>query len=391
MGETINRRAMADLWLGHLATDLSQGALPAILVFLKPALHLSYTRTAVVVLAATMTSSLSQPLFGRWSDRRVVAWLMPAGVALSGIGIALAALSHSYPVLLVLVSISGIGVGAFHPEAMKVALHASGVRRASGMSLFQTGGNLGITLGPAAAGTALAVTGSSGGLLFLIPAALVVSLLVRDFGSLVRVRHAGSERTKAASAVDQPRAFNLLLVATGFRSVAYYGLFTFIPLWEVSQGRSKSHGTALLSLVLLCGAIGTLCAGPLADRFGKKLVLVSSMMLSPFPVLVYVLAGGTIGAIAVCIGGAVIVSSFSVTTVMSQEYLPTKLAMASGMSVGLAMGLGGIAAVILGAIADTVDLRAALLVTAVGPALGGIVALWLPGRRGLRARPALAE
>ena len=95
---------MVDLWLGHLAADLSQGALPAILVFLKPTLHLSYTRTAAVVLAATMTSSIAQPLFGRWADRRVTAWLMPAGVALSGIGIALAGLSHNYALLLVVVA-----------------------------------------------------------------------------------------------------------------------------------------------------------------------------------------------------------------------------------------------------------------------------------------------
>ena len=382
---------MADLWLGHLATDLAQGALPAILVFLKPTLHLSYTRTAAVVLASTMTSSIAQPLFGRWADRRVTAWLMPAGVALSGIGIALAGLSHNYALLLVVVSISGIGVAAFHPEAMKLAGHASGVRRASGMAVFQTGGNLGITLGPVAAGTGLAAIGSSGGLLLLIPAGLVASLLVRDFGSLVRVRHAGSERTRASSAVDQPRAFGLLLITTGFRSVAYYGLFTFVPLWEVSQGHSKSYGTGLLSLVLLSGAIGTLCSGTLADRFGQKAMLVSSHILSPPLLLVYVLAGGTVGAISVCLAGAVLVSTFSVTTVLSQEYLPTKLAMASGMSVGLAMGLGGIAAVLLGAIADAVDLRTALLVTAVVPALGGVFAFWLPGRRELRARPVLAD
>jgi MFS transporter, FSR family, fosmidomycin resistance protein len=382
---------MVDLWLGHLAADFAQGALPAILVFLKPTLHLSYTRAAAVVLAATVTSSVAQPLFGRWSDRWTAAWLMPAGVALSGIGIGAASLSHSYALLLLVVGASGLGVGAFHPEAMKVAWHASGVRRASGMAVFQTGGNLGVTLGPAVAGAVLTATGSSGGLLLLIPATLVTSLLVRDFGSLVRVRRAGSERARSSTAVDQPRAFRLLLVAVGFRSVAYYGLFTFVPLWEVSRGHSKSYGAALLSLVLLAGAIGTLCSGPLADRFGEKVVLVGSLFLSPVFVSVYVLAGGTVGAISGCISGALLVSTFSVTTVMSQEYLPSKLATAAGMSIGLAMGFGGVAAVILGAIADTVNLRAALLVTAAGPALGAVFALWLPARREFRARPVLAE
>lgn len=387
MESTLDRRVMADLWLGHLAADFAQGALPALLVFLKPTLHLSYTRTAAVVLVATVMSSIAQPLFGRWSDRYSMIWLMPAGVAVAGIGIALGALSHNYALLLAVVGVSGLGVGAFHPEAMKVARHASGGRRASGMAVFQTGGNLGVTLGPVVAGTILAAAGSSGGLLLLVPGALVTALLLRDFGLLARVRRAGSDRTRALSTADRPTAFRVLMVAVGFRSIAYYGLFTFIPLWEVSRGHSKSYGTALLSLVLLFGAIGTLCAGPIADRFGEKVVLVNSMLLSPFLMLAYVLVGGTLGAVAVCVAGAVIVSSFSITTVMSQEYLPRKLAMAAGMSVGLAMGLGGIAAVVLGAIADTIDLRTALLVTAAGPAVGGLIALALPPDRVVRAQP----
>src|SRR2546425_5506049 len=106
---------MTDLAAGHLAADFAQGAVPALLVFLKPVLHLSYTMTAAVVLMATATSSLAQPFFGNWSDRRGAVWLMPAGVSLAGLGIALAAVSPTYAVLLVLTGLSGLGVGAFHP------------------------------------------------------------------------------------------------------------------------------------------------------------------------------------------------------------------------------------------------------------------------------------
>jgi len=381
---------MTDLWFGHLAADLASGALPAVLVFLKPLLHLSYTKTGAVVLVATVTSSIAQPFFGRWSDRRTTTWLMPAGIAVAAIGIAVSPLMHNYVLLLVFVSVSGLGVGAFHPEAMKLARHVSGERRASGMAVFQTGGNLGIALGPLVAGVALAVVGSVGGLLLVIPGVFVAALLVRDFGLLGRARQAGHERARRVTTVDRPGAFRLLLVAIGFRSVAYYGLFTFVPLWEVAQGHSKSYGTALLSLVLFGGVIGTLCAGPLADRYGQKPVLVASLMLSPGLVAVFALVGGAVGAVAVCLAGAVIVSTFSVTTVMGQEYLPSRIAMASGMTVGLAMGLGGIGAVLLGVIADSVDLRAALLATAAGPALGALVALRLPGERQTRALPVLA-
>ena len=116
----------------------------------------------------------------------------------------------------------------------------------------------------------------------------------------------------------------------------------------------------------------------------------TSLALSPGLVLVYVLVGGTTGAVSLCVAGAVIVSTFSATTVLGQEYLPSRIAMASGMTVGLAMGLGGIAAVGLGAIADTIDLRTALIVTAIGPALGALFAVWLPRERAVRAKPLLA-
>ena len=380
---------MTDLAAGHLAADFAQGAVPALLVFLKPVLHLSYTMTAAVVLVATVTSSLAQPVFGHWSDRRGAVWLMPTGVLLAGAGVALAAVSPTYALLLVVIGISGLGVGAFHPEAMKVAGHASGARRASGMAFFATGGNIGFALGPLLASAAISPLGTTGGLLLVVPGVLVALHLLRERGYLTHIRSSRSGHGDVR-APDRPAAFRLLLVVIGLRSVAYYGLFTFVPLWEVAHGHSKSYGNTLLSLVLLAGVAGTLIAGPLADRYGRRVVLLASLALAPGLVLVYVLVGGTIGAVAVCGAGAVVVSTFGVTIVLSQEYLPSRIAMASGMSVGLATGLGGIAAVVLGAIADAVDLRTALIATAFGPAVGVLVTLMLPGDRRLHATPATA-
>jgi MFS transporter, FSR family, fosmidomycin resistance protein len=390
MAAGIERRAMSDLWFGHLAADLASGALPAVLVFLRPELHLSYAKAGAVVLVATATSSVAQPIFGRWSDKHVTTWLLPLGIVAAAIGISLAPLAGTYAVLLVLVSFSGLGVGVFHPEAMKLARHVSGERRASGMAVFQTGGNLGIAFGPLIAGIALAAVGSKGGLVFLIPGAIATVLLLRDYGLLSRARQAGHAAIRHLAGEDRPGAFKLLLVAVGLRSVAYYGLFTFVPLYEVSRGHSKAYATALLSCVLFGGAIGTICAGPLADRYGHKLVLVGSLALSTPLVLAFVLSTGAVSAIAVTLAGVVIVSTFSLTTVMSQEYLPSRLALAAGTSVGLAMGLGGIAAVLLGIVADSIDLHFALLIVAVAPALGAVAALYLPGGREVPSRPAHA-
>ena len=376
---------MGELWLGHLAADLASGALPAVLVFLKPVLHLSYTKTGAVVLAATVTSALAQPLFGRVSDTHVMTWLLPAGIAVSAAGISVAAIVHSYAAVLVFAGISGLGVGAFHPEAMKLARHASGERRASGIAVFQTGGNLGIALGPLLTGAALAAIGSKGALLLLVPGCLVAALMLRDFASLSDTRRAGHADLQRRGGADRRGPFKLLLAAIGLRSVAYYGLFTFIPLWEVAHGHSKSYGTVLLSCVLFGGAFGTLCMGPLADRYPHRLMLAATLGVTPFLILLFVLTGGVTSAVAIVLAGATTVSSFGLTTIMGQEYLPTRIATSSGMTVGFAMGLGGVAAVLLGVVADAIDLRAALLVVAFAPLLGVLVALRLPGEDRPRA------
>ena len=128
---------MAALSGGHLATDFASGSVPALLPFFTAKFDLSYTLTAVLMLAVLASSSLTQPLFGLWSDRRGALWLLPAGLALGGAGIGLAAIAPSYGILVVLVFLSGLGIAAYHPEGAKFAVFASGRKRASGMSLVQ--------------------------------------------------------------------------------------------------------------------------------------------------------------------------------------------------------------------------------------------------------------
>src|SRR2546422_5301995 len=177
---------MALLSSGHLATDFANGALPALLPFLRERFSLSYTAVGGVVLASQASSSLIQPLFGLWSDRRGAIWLLPAGVALAGIGIALAAVAPSYWLVLVFVVVSGLGVAAFHPEGSKFAAFAGGRRRASAMSLFSIGGNLGFALGPTVATPLVLAFGLTGGLLLSVPClavALALLLLAPFLGS----------------------------------------------------------------------------------------------------------------------------------------------------------------------------------------------------------------
>src|ERR671937_812671 len=308
---------MTLLSAGHLGTDFANGALPALLPFLVDRFGLSYTLAATLMLASAVSSSVIQPLFGLWSDRRGALWLLPAGVGVAGVGIALAADAPSYWLVLLLVVVSGVGVAAYHPEGSKFAAYASGRRRASGMSAFSIGGNVGFALGP--------------------------------------------------------------IVATPL--VVAFGLVTFVPLWEVSLGHSKAHGNHLLALMLLTGGLGTIVAGPLADRLGRRPVLLASLVATGPLILVFVVVGGIPGAIALALVGACVIGTFGVTMVMSQEYLPRHIGMASGLSIGLSIGLGGVAAVALGALADAVDLRSALYVCAAAPLVAPALALPLPSSR----------
>lgn len=370
---------MTTLSSGHLATDFASGSVPAMLPFFAAKFDLTYTLTAVLMLAVLVSSSLMQPLFGLWSDRRGALWLLPAGVALAGSGIGLAAVAPSYGMLVVLVFCSGIGIAAFHPEGAKFAVFASGRKRASGMSLFNIGGNTGYALGPIVVTPLVLWLGlGRGGLLAAVPVVLCSLALLAALPYLARLRPTRGLGGGREEGYDDVRAMVILGGVIGLRSVAWFGLLTFVPLWVLSLGNSEADGNRLLALMLLSGAVGTLVLGPTADRFGlRRTLLVAQAALAPM-ILVFVLAGGVLGAIALMVVGICVVGTFGITMVLSQMYLPRHVGMASGLSIGLAMGLGGLAAVGLGGVADAVDLKTALVASAFAPLLGVVLCFLLP-------------
>jgi MFS transporter, FSR family, fosmidomycin resistance protein len=379
---------MALLSSGHFATDFSNGALPALLPFLKDKFSLSYMAVGAVILASQASSSLIQPLFGLWSDRRGAMWLLPAGVAVAGVGIALAADAPSYWLVLILVLIAGVGSAAYHPEGSKFAGFVSGRKRASGMSWFSIGGNLGFGVGPIATTAVVIAFGLRGGLLLAIPG-LGVGLALVIAASYLRSFAPEPGAARVVHGEDDMFAMKLLLSVIALRSVAWFGLITFVPLWEVSLGHSKSHGNHLLALMLFAGGVGTLALGPLADRFGTRTVLLASVLATGPLVLVFVLVGGIPGVIALALTGTCVVGTFGVTMVMGQEYMPRHVGTASGLVIGLSVGLGGVAALALGLLADLSSLRTALFAAAAAPLIASALAFMLPpARRRERLEPA---
>jgi MFS transporter, FSR family, fosmidomycin resistance protein len=369
---------MAALSSGHLATDLAQGSLPALLPYLVDEFDLTYTLAAALVLAATFSSSVIQPAFGLWSDARGALWLLPAGVALAGIGMGAAAIAPNYWVVVLCVLAAGVGVAAYHPEGSKFASYVSGARRASGMAFFSVGGNVGFALGPILAAALILAFGLEGAALVALPGLIVAVGLVLVLPYLADFAPPPDLSAESGPAQAERRGLTMLLIVVGLRSVAHMGLFTFIPLWEESQGHSAAYGTWVLGGFLFAGAVGTLAGGRLADRYGRRPVLRWSFVVATPLVLIYVLVGGPVGIAAVVLAGAAVIGTFGVSLVMSQEYMPGRVGMASGLSIGLAIGLGGVAAVTLGAVADAVDLRTAVLATALGPGLALLVSMFLP-------------
>jgi FSR family fosmidomycin resistance protein-like MFS transporter len=374
---------------GHLAVDFASGSVPALIPFMTDKFHLGYALSALLLLAATASSSLVQPLFGLMSDRRGALWLIPGGALLASVGVAGAAVSPAYPLVLVLVFAGGLGVAAFHPEGAKFAAYASGRKRASGMAYFNSGGNAGYALGAFATGQLVVWLGLVGGVVAMIPVFFASIGLARGIRHLATLEpQAGDVAT--AYADDSPRAMTLLGIVIALRSVSWFTLLAFVPLWLVSLGHSKAEGNRLLFVMLLAGAAGTLILGPVADRIGFRTTLVLTQALVTPLVLVFVYVGGIPGAVALMLVGVCVVGTFGVTMVLSQLYMPRHIGMASGLSVGLAMGVGGVAAVVLGAVADAVDLKTALTICALAPALGVFICLRLPSPPG-RQRRASAE
>ncbi len=379
MRDELDRRAMTTLSGGHMAVDFASGSVPALLPFLTLKFDLSYTATAALMLAVLVSSSLVQPLFGLWSDRRGAMWLLPAGVAVAGIATGLAASAPTYPLVAALVFAAGIGIAAYHPEGAKFAAYASGRKRASGMSYFNIGGNTGYALGPIVVTPLVLWLGLEGGTVAMVPVLVMAAVLLRALPALRRVAPAAATTRRAAHGGDDDvRAMYVLTAVIAFRSVAWFGLLTFVPLWVVANGGTEGEGGRELSLMLVSGAVGTLVLGPVADRIGLRRTLVGTQALLPFLIVVFVAVGGVVGTVAIMLVGLFCVGTFGVTMVLSQLYLPRHVGMASGLSIGLAMGLGGIAAVALGVVADATDLESALYLAAAAPAIGCVFCLFLP-------------
>ncbi len=370
------------LSLGHMCTDIVQGALPALLPYLKDRFSLTYAVTGSILLAAHLTSSVIQPLFGYMTDRRPFPFLLPLGCLVSGIGIALLPHSPSFPWLIAIVIFLGLGTAAFHPEGFKATACIVSVRRATGMSFFSVGGNLGFAVGAPAAIFLVSRYGLPGASALLVPAAAAAALLVPAL-SPIRERIAAAAARPPSPADNGIRhpvyAVSMIVLIVVLRTWTQLGLAAFLPfLYREELARNPGFVASLLFLFLGAGTVGTLAGGPIADRIGHRRMLFLSLALQvPLIALFLAAKGWAVFPLAAAVG-ATIVSTFSVTIVMAQELFPRRMATASGTIAGFAIGTGGIGVTLLGMMADRYGVPATMHLINFLPACGAILAAMLP-------------
>jgi FSR family fosmidomycin resistance protein-like MFS transporter len=387
-------RAISLLGLGHVSDDINQSFLPALLPLLVVSFHLSFKAAGILVFAQAVSSSFVQPAIGYLADARPMPWLAGVGLLLAGGGIAAIGFMPSYALIFACALISGLGVAMFHPEAARFANLASGTKKASGMRWFAVGGNVGFAIGPAVATVALLAFGIHGTFVVAIPVAIMGTLLIlstKRFRSFLPRLKKGAKAP--AHVPDDWSAFGRLTAFVMVRSTAYLGLVSFIPLYFVHVVHvSPAIGDSVLTAYLLAGIAGTIVGGPLADRHGRRPVIFVSMAATLVCVALLALTTNGTGVLPLVAGfvfalalGFFIAGSQAPTIVLAQDYLPNRLGMASGVTLGLAVSVGGMFSPVLGAIGDRFGLHASMLAIVALTAISLAIGLTMPATEARRA------
>lgn len=388
MDNQINYSKIGVLSLAHMLNDLYSNYLPQMLPFLIVVVPgFTATKAAILVSAFTITSSLIQPVFGYFLDRKGKRWLVHIGTLWMAVMLSLTGIIHNYWLIVILAALAGLGTAAFHPQASTMVNILSGDHKAVLLSIFVAFGNFGFALGPLLLVPLFQMYGLQATTITVIPG-MCVALLLFFFAPRIDVVPAKVPDVSQICTSLKSAARELLAIVgvIAIRSLAYTGLLTMLPLYFKSRNLSNVAGSHLVTIMLAAGAIGGILGGFISDLYGRKRLIVGSLMLSTPLFLIFFNTAGIISMFCLGLAGASLLSSFSVTVVAAQEAIPDNKALAAGLTMGFAGGLGGLAVIIIGRIADIWGISVALLVTFMFPFLAGVAGLLMKSRPAARAK-----
>ncbi len=390
-------KVLGAIGFSHLLNDMIQSLLPAIYPLLKSSFVLSFTQIGLITLTFQITASLLQPVVGLYTDHHPKPYSLSIGMGCTLIGLIILAYAPSYAVLLIAAAMVGTGSSIFHPESSRVARMASGGRYGLAQSIFQVGGNAGSATGPLLAALIVIPQGRHSIAWFSMAALLAMLVLWQVGGwykrkqSLVNRPGRSSEQPQAvlpARMVTRSMLVLLVLIFSKFfylASINSYYIFFLISKFHLSVKSAQLHLFVFLSAV----AIGTILGGHVGDLIGRKRVIwVSILGVAPFTLILPYASLAWTGPLTFIIG-LILASAFPAILVYAQELLPGKVGMVAGLFFGLAFGMAGIGAAVLGKLADARGIEYVYHVCAFLP-LFGLLTVFLPDLgRPSRRKPAL--
>lgn len=371
--------------LAHLLNDSLQAVIPAMFPILEESLGLTFTQLGLIAFTLNMVASVMQPVIGLYTDKNPIPYALPIGLSSSMIGMFGLAFAPNFPIILISVVFIGLGSATFHPEGSRVAYLAAGDRRGLAQSIFQVGGNAGQSLAPLITAVVLVPLGQKGAVWFTLVAfvaVIVLTYIARWYKkTLQSIQNNKKVHIPINRLVDKQViyvAITILVLFVFVRSWYHSAIGNFYIFFAMEQfDVSIATGQMFIFVFLFTGAIGTFIGGPLADRFGKRNMLLLSLLIpAPFALsLPY--ANMTMSFILLIIIGFTLMTSFSVAVVYAQELVPGKVGTMSGLIVGLAFGMGAIGAVLFGAVIDRIGIEWTMIFVSILPVIG-LIALLLP-------------
>ena len=375
---------LAAISVSHLLNDMIQSLILAIYPLLQNEFALSFTQIGMITLTYQITASLLQPLIGYYTDKHPQPYSLPIGMGFTLSGLLLLAAAQSFPVVLLAAALVGTGSSVFHPESSRVARMASGGRHGLAQSLFQVGGNFGSSLGPLLAALIIAPYGKGNVAWFSLAALLGIVVLLQISKWYRQQNQIAKKRGPVKNTVTVlPRrtvamSLGILLVLVFSKyfyltSISSYYTFYLIHKFGVSVQSAQIH----LFVFLFAVAAGTIIGGPVGDKIGRKSVIWASILgVAPFTLLLPHANLMWTSVLSVIIG-VILASAFSAILVFAQELMPGKVGMVSGLFFGLAFGMGGLGAAVLGYVADITSIELVYQICAFLPLLG-IFTAFLP-------------
>lgn len=381
----MNRARLGLLTGTHAVNDLYQGLVPALLPFMVLERGYSYTAVSGLMLAATGLSSMVQPLFGLYADRSPRPWMVPAGFVVAALGLALVGTSQDYWVSWLAAVLCGLGIAAYHPPATVAARRAGGSSQKA-MSVFSVGGTAGASFAPMLAAAVVGGGGLHRSWMLALPALAMLLIWYACTWRDGAGAHAGLRRPAVAQGelpANHWRAFFLLCGVIVCWSIPYVTVLSTLPLFVTRElGGSDFMGAATLTSFTAAAAVGTLLGGTIADRRGRMAAIRAGYLLALPALGALALASTAWGALACTVAlGICMFLPFAAQVTLAQDYLPRNQATASGLTLGLAMSLGGMVAPLFGMLSDARGLRFSLSVALCILCVAAVLAWCMRNRR----------